>query len=169
MTKRHTNILWVVRHAAAEHSFGVPDFDRALRRKGERQVARMQRWLAVQGVPASVVVSSAATRAMETAKHVVRGFALSEDDLKTDRTLYGAGAGTLVEALRALPPGTGNAALVGHNPGISELISVLTGSVFADLPTCGIAVLICPAPWDDLLPGSAQLAAVATPDSIRKR
>ena len=169
MTRRHTNILWVVRHAAAEHSFGVTDFDRSLRRKGKRQAEQMRRWLAAQGAPASVVVTSAATRAMETAEHVVRGFDLSEDDVKTDRKLYGAGAGTLLDALRTLPPGTGNAALVGHNPGVSELIAVLTGSLFADLPTCGIAVLTCPAPWGDLLPGSAELAALATPDTIRKR
>ncbi len=160
-------MLWVVRHAAAEHTFGVSDFDRALRPKGKRQAARMQRWLATQGEPASLVVSSAATRAIETAEHVVRGFALSEDDLKTDRKLYGADAGTLVGALQALSPGTGNAALVGHNPGVSDLIGVLIGSSFADLPTCGIALLTCPTPWGDLLPGSAELAAVVTPDSIR--
>ena len=169
MTKRDTNVLWVVRHAAAEHTFGIADFDRALRPKGHRQAERMQRWLPTQPDPPSLVVSSAARRAVETAQHVVRGFGLPDGDLATDRELYGASPGMLIDALRHLPPGTGNVALVGHNPGVSDLVSVLIGSSIGDLPTCGIAVLSCPAPWQDLLPGSAALALVAASDTIVER
>lgn len=169
MTEQDTNLLWVVRHAAAEHSIDKRDFDRSLRRKGRKQAESMERWLPTQPDPASLVVSSAARRAMETAQHVVQGFALSDDALHADKALYGAGPGTLIEALRQLPPGTGNVALVGHNPGVSDLVQVLLGSSFPDLPTCGIAVLTCPAPWGDLLPGAAELARAATPDSIPER
>ncbi len=169
MTEQDTNVLWVVRHAAAEHSFDKRDFDRSLRRKGRRQAERMERWLPTQPDPASLVVASAARRALETAQHVVRGFALPDDALRVDRTLYGASPGTLIEALRQLSPGAGNVALVGHNPGVSDLVQVLIGSSLPDLPTCGIAVLTCPAPWGNLLPGAAELAMVATPDSIPKR
>ena len=179
-------MLWVVRHAAAEHTFGVSDFDRSLRPKGRRQVERMQRWLGNRATPCvellpppvtgalnssglkarSVVVSSAAKRAVETAQCVKRGLGLSDDALHTDRTLYGAGPATLIGALRQLPPGTRNVALVGHNPGVSDLVEVLIGSSFPDLPTCGIAMLTCPAPWGDLLPGVAELVSVATPDTF---
>ena len=163
------NALWVVRHAKAEHSFGMTDFDRSLRRKGHREAERMQRWLAAQPEPASLVVSSAARRAVETARYIARGFGLSEDALATDEELYGAPAGTLFEALRQLPPGTGDVALVGHNPGVSDLVGVLIGSPFQDLPTCGIAMLTCPAPWGDLIPGAAELALVASPDTVSER
>lgn len=162
-------MLWVVRHAAAEHTFGLADFDRALRPKGRRQTERMRRWLPTQPDPPALVVSSAAKRAVETAQHVVRGFGLSDDGLVTDPELYGASPGTLIEALRHLPPGTGNVALVGHNPGVSDLVSILVGSSIADLPTCGIAVLTCPAPWQSLLPGAAELALLAAADTILKR
>ena len=166
MAQRDTNVLWVVRHAAAEHTFGVLDFDRALRPKGRRQAERMERWLPAQRDAPALVVSSAARRAVETAQHVVRGFGLSDEGLVTDRELYGANPKTLIEALRHLPPGTGNVALVGHNPSVSDLVSVLIGSSIGDLPTCGIAVLTCPAPWEDLHPGAAELALVAASDSI---
>lgn len=169
MTKRDTNALWVVRHAAAEHTFGVSDFDRSLRPKGLRQAERMERWLHTQADSATLIVSSAARRAVETARHVVRGFGLSDDDLRTDRELYGTSPVTLIEALRQLPPGTGNVALVGHNPGVSDLTSILIGSSIGNLPTCGIAVLTCPAPWDHLLPGSAELALVAAADTVLER
>ena len=169
MTKLDTNVLWVVRHAAAEHTFGVPDFDRALRPKGRRQAERMQRWLPTQPDPPDLVVSSAARRASETAQSVVRGFGLPDDNLVTNRELYGASPGTLIDALRRLPPGTGNIALVGHNPGVSDLVGVLIGSSIRDLPTCGIAVLACPAPWKDLLPGSAELTLVAASDTVLER
>lgn len=169
MTKPDTNVLWVVRHAAAEHTFGKADFDRALRPKGLRQAKRMQRWLPSQPDPPDLVVSSAARRAVETARHVVRGFGLSDDGLVTDPELYGASPGTLIEALRHLPPGTRNVALVGHNPCVSDLVSVLVGSSIGDLPTCGIAVLACPAPWQSLLPGAAELALLAAADTILQR
>ncbi|MCY3820587.1 MAG: histidine phosphatase family protein [Gammaproteobacteria bacterium] len=166
---QRTNVLWVVRHAAAEHTVGVPDFRRSLRPKGRKQAKRMERWLGTQAQPPGTIVSSAARRAVETAQHVVRGFGLSDDDLITCRALYGAGPGTLIEALRRLPSGTGNAALVGHNPGASDLVRVLIGSWIGDLPTCGIAVLTFQAPWGDLGPGTAELELAATPDSFRER
>ena len=166
MTKRDMNMLWVVRHAAAERSPGMTDFDRSLRRKGHREAERMQRWIAAQPDPASLVVSSAARRAVETAQYVVRGFSLLDDALETDEDLYGASAGTLLRALRQLPPGTDNVALVGHNPGVSDLVGVLIVSSSVDLPTCGIAALTCPAPWSDLIPGAAELALLATPDTV---
>lgn len=169
MTQQDANVLWVVRHAAAEHTFGVPDFDRSLRPKGRRQAERMERWLPMQPDPPTLVVSSAARRALETAQHVVRGFGLSDDDLLTDRELYGASPGTLIDALHHLPPNAGNVALVGHNPGVSDLVSVLIGSSIGDLPTCGIAVLTCPTPWRNLHPGAAELALVAASDTILER
>ena len=129
----------------------------------------MQRWLAAQPEPASLVVSSAARRAVETARYVARGFGLSDDALATDEELYGAPAGTLFEALRQLPPGTGDVVLVGHNPGVSDLVGFLIGSPFADLPTCGIARLTCPTPWGDLIPGAAELALLASPDTVSER
>ena len=162
-------MLWVVRHAKAEHSPRTADFDRSVRRKGHGEAERMQRWLAAQPDPASLVVSSAARRAVETAQYVVRGFALSVDALATDEELYGASAEALLRALRQLPPGTGNVALVGHNPGVSDLVGVLIGSSSVDLPTCGIAALTCPAPWSDLFPSAAELALVATPDTVSER
>ena len=162
-------MLWVVRHAMAEHSPRTADFDRSLRRKGHREAERMQRWLAAQPDSARLVVSSAARRAVETAQYVVRGCALSVDALATDEELYGASAGTLLRALRQLPPGTDNVALVGHNPGVSDLVGVLIGSSSVDLPTCGIAALTCPAPWSDLFPSAAELAPVATPDTVSEQ
>ena len=163
------NVLWVVRHAAAEHSSGVPDFDRSLRPKGHREAKRMQRWLAAQPEPASLVVSSAARRAVETARYVARGFGLSDDALATDHELYGASAGTLLQALRQLSPSADNVALVGHNPGVSDLVGVLIGSWSMDLPTCGIVALTCPVPWSSLLPGAAELALLGSPDTVSKR
>lgn len=169
MTNRDRNVLWVVRHAKAEHSPGVADFDRSLRPKGHREAKRMRRWLAAQPEPPSLVVSSAARRALETARYVVRGFALADEALVTDEELYGASAGTLIRALRQLPPGTGNVAVVGHNPGVSDLVGVLIGSSSVDLPTCGIVALACPAPWGDLVPGAADLELVGTPDTVEKQ
>ena len=129
----------------------------------------MRRWLAAQPEPASLVVSSAARRAVETARYVARGFGLSDDALATDHELYGASAGTLLQALRQLSPSADNVALVGHNPGVSDLVGVLIGSWSMDLPTCGIVALTCPVPWSSLLPGAAELALLGSPDTVSKR
>jgi phosphohistidine phosphatase len=107
-------ILW--RHAEAEDA--VPDLTRNLTTKGARQAKRMARWLR-EHLPKRVrVLASPATRTLQTA-----------DALHIPYEICGelAPECTPQQMLDASgwPNGDGITILVGHNPAISELASML--------------------------------------------
>lgn len=107
-------ILW--RHADAEDA--VPDLARNLTTKGNRQAKRMARWLRLHLPKQARILASPANRTRQTAdalhlKYEVR------DDLAPECT-----AQQLLKAA-GWPGGDGVVVLVGHNPAISEVASLL--------------------------------------------
>jgi phosphohistidine phosphatase len=65
-----------------------------------------------------------------------------------------AAPGQLLAALQALDDGVAHAALVGHNPGLSELAELLTDAGIGDIPTCGIVTIELDVErWRDAVPG----------------
>jgi phosphohistidine phosphatase len=107
-------ILW--RHADAEE--GEPDLTRNLTSKGNRQARRMARWL--HGfLPKHVrILCSPANRARQTAEALRLPVEISEEL---------APGCTVQQLLKASgwPLGDDVVLLVGHNPAISELASLL--------------------------------------------
>jgi phosphohistidine phosphatase len=56
----------------------------------------------------------------------------------------------------------GSALLVGHNPGVADLVASLTGEEL-EMKTSAISVLGLTGSWADAEPGRATLIAHATP------
>jgi len=127
-------IVWLIRHAkAADAEPGQKDIDRPLTRRGERQCAEMRDWLVKRMTDAArpTVLVSPAARTHRTTE-LVLGKALGEP--REDPRIWNATA----EALAALvQEHSGNLALVGHNPGLEQVQSALTGQLMP-LPTGGI-------------------------------
>jgi phosphohistidine phosphatase len=107
-------ILW--RHADAED--GVPDLTRNLTTKGSRQAKRMARWLRVH-LPRHVrVLSSPANRARQTVDALHLPYAV-------DDALAPECSAQQLLAATGWPHDHDATVLVGHNPAISELASIL--------------------------------------------
>lgn len=64
--------------------------------------------------------------------------------------------------LNELPDEAETALLVGHNPGLEDLVAVLTGTPH-ELKTAEIAVLSGTGSWSQVEPGWAKLDETATP------
>jgi len=79
-----------------------------------------------------------------------------------DERLYGASAHELLAVTQELPRGASTAVLVGHNPGLEDFLTLLTG-VDEVLKTSAIAVTTTPLSWEQSRPGSWTMAALATP------
>ncbi|MFM8354668.1 MAG: SixA phosphatase family protein [Gammaproteobacteria bacterium] len=144
--------LWIIRHAKSDSSAaGQSDFDRPLNARGRRDGPAMAEWLAEQELPATWVWSSPARRAAETATYVSAGFAAAGPEVIADRRLYLADAEHLLDVLRETPAEISAAAVVAHNPGLTELVNALVGRPLLDnLPTFGVAVFAVDPPWQDL-------------------
>jgi len=111
-------ILW--RHADAEDGDDAPrdDLKRKLTPRGERQAARMALWLHRQMPDGVRILVSPAVRAQRTAARLERKFT----------TVEALGPGATAKDLLAIsgwPEGRRTVLLVGHQPALGELASLL--------------------------------------------
>ncbi|MEU0793827.1 histidine phosphatase family protein [Amycolatopsis sp. NPDC005961] len=161
-----TRRLIVLRHAKSDWSDNLPDHERPLAPRGLRDAPNLGRWLGDHGYVPDRVVCSTARRTRETWEHV-SGALPGEPPVEYDEDLYGAGPEEFLEAARRIPGDVTTLALVGHEPGVSELTLHLAGYgedtrlVQAKFPTGAAAVLATADTWADL--ATARLEAFFRP------
>ncbi|MFB7589994.1 histidine phosphatase family protein [Streptomyces sp. NPDC056169] len=166
--------LVVLRHAKSAWPEGVPDRDRPLGPRGLRDAPAAGRFLAETGEQPDLVLCSPARRARDTWE-----LAAAELDgpppTRHDPRLYGADAEELLDVLHAVPDEAGTVLLVGHNPGLEDLVLLLAAHGAGDaldrvrtkFPTSATAVLTWHGTWQDLRPGSALLTHLEIPRGRR--
>lgn len=112
-------ILW--RHAEAQEATdGCDDMARALTPRGEKQAARMARWLDRQLPHSTRIFVSPARRAQQTVAALGRKFKL------TPELAPEASAAQLLELVQ-WPAGKGIVLVVGHQPTLGQAIAQLLG------------------------------------------
>ena len=160
-----TRTLVVMRHGEAEPT-GPSDLERALAAPGHDEAEGVGRWLRERGVTPDAALVSAARRTRETWERVsaAAGWALVPT---VDDGLYTADAETALDLVRLLDDTVVTALLVGHNPTVHSLVSLLDDGegdaeagnemLLGTFPTSATAVLTCTGPWGDLAPGRASL------------
>src|SRR6476646_7263005 len=117
--------LYLLRHAKSSwDNEALRDRDRPLAPRGLRAARRIARYAGKHDVRPQLVVSSSAVRARETLQGVLPG--LGKPEVWIEVTLYAASAETLLERVRALPDEAETAMLVGHSPGIGDLLLLLS-------------------------------------------
>lgn len=158
-----TRRLVLLRHAKSDRPGGVADHDRPLAERGRREAPLAGRWLRDNVPEIDRVLCSTAARARETWRLASAELASPPETRYLDR-LYAASGDGLLTAVRELTDETGTVLLVGHNPGLEELLALLAGSD-EQLKTSSIAVLDGAGNWSDSGPGWADLTAVTTPRS----
>jgi phosphohistidine phosphatase len=135
-----------------------------------RDSAAVGRWLADHGDTPDLVWCSTARRTRETWEHL--GGELSEGcDVHFEDKVYDAGVDDLLDVLRRTPKKTSLVLLVGHNPGVQDLVLTLANRASGDaralaetkFPTSGLAVLDIDGDWADLHGGGANLSTFVVP------
>jgi phosphohistidine phosphatase len=165
--------LTIVRHAKAERPEGYgADFDRPLTERGERDAVRMATLLGRFAPPVDWWLSSPAQRARQTTEQMVAecGFA---GKVQWEPAIYEASAETLLDLLATIPQEVAHAVIVGHNPGLADLVSGLVagapGRLNLQMPTACLAhVGLELFWWNQIRWGSGQLALLVTPKSLKK-
>ncbi len=150
--------LLVLRHAKSPHREGLDDHDRPLFDDARRQVADLALQLASQGVVPSVVLSSDALRAAETARAYCQAVTAPEPLLLAG--LYDPGQPhDLLAAVRTCSTAADVVLVVGHNPGMAEFCNLLTRHPEVDgLATGALALFeVAINAWSELRFGQARL------------
>jgi phosphohistidine phosphatase SixA len=151
--------LILLRHAHAEPgTLGQADMDRPLSSEGLAEAEAAGHWLASQNLVPDCVLCSPARRTRETLEGVLGVIGYVEQ--RVEDGIYEADPGALI-ALVDAHPDAGRLMVVGHNPGLEQLVALLNSGQSGDyrgMPSGAIAVLSIP---DDVAiePGVAQLDA----------
>jgi phosphohistidine phosphatase len=150
--------LAVVRHAKSDWTHDLPDESRPLNPRGRRDAPAVGAWLAESFGIVDLVVCSTAVRARETLSLA----GIADAPVRYDERVYAATYQELMSVLDELPDDVAGAVLVGHNPGLSDLVRVLTSEP-VELKTSAIAVLTWRGGWPDVWSRRASLVSHATP------
>ncbi|MEW9527630.1 histidine phosphatase family protein [Microbispora sp. NPDC049125] len=151
-----TKTLVVLRHAKAAHVPGLADPERPLTGRGERDAREAGDLIRPLGP--GLVLSSPSVRTRRTAE--LLGLAVPTE---IERDIYEAYADELLGLLRRTDPEVDVLVLVGHNPGVHELVMDLTGADVEGFPPGSFAVVEAPAPWEEIGPRTGQLVRVHRP------
>jgi phosphohistidine phosphatase len=156
--------LVVLRHAKSAWPDGVADHDRPLSGRGRRDAPAVGRWLCDQKVAVELALVSSARRTVETAD-LVDAELRSPPRRVVSEDVYHAGAGDLLDRIRELPDDVSTAMVVGHNPSVGMLASVLDDSSggLLEFKTSAVAVFEIGDRWAEANAGGARLVASAVP------
>ena len=133
--------LYLLRHAKSSwKNEGLADFDRPLAGRGRKASEVIGKYLKDNDVKFDLVVSSPAVRARETIDQVLRT-ARMRSDLRYDERIYEATSLALLQVVSQLENDRKAVALVGHNPGMEELLALLTGKN-ERFPTATLAKIV---------------------------
>ncbi|TMJ05731.1 MAG: histidine phosphatase family protein [Alphaproteobacteria bacterium] len=167
--------LILLRHAKSDWSApGARDLERPLSARGRAAAPRMGAYMARHALVPDLIVASPAVRVAETLEHVLPAFK-EPPQIRQEERVYESGADTLLAVIKATPKAVHSLLLVGHNPGMAELASLLiaAGDVEArqqlieKFPTGALAVIDFPLDdWGKLHPKAGRLDRFVVPKAL---
>jgi phosphohistidine phosphatase len=166
--------LYVLRHAKSDWSnSSLKDFDRPLndrgRKAGEAMGAEMRR----RGVKPDLVLVSTALRARQTLALVQDGYGQAFN-VRDEGRIYAADVSTLIDVVRSVPDNMESLMIVGHNPGLQDLVLLLAdgpddlrSEVAQRFPTAALAEIRfeCDS-WRKVAGASGQLQSLTKPRNL---
>jgi phosphohistidine phosphatase len=163
--------LFVLRHAKSSWDDpALADHERPLAPRGRRGAKRIAEYMSRTHIEPELVLCSTATRARQTLELVSP--ALGSPTVSLEDELYGAPADELLARLGRVPDDVDSVLLVGHNPGLQDLVLELASGgeplerVAAKFPTGALATLTLAETWSRLTPRGAALAAYVVPREL---
>ncbi|MGH9897876.1 MAG: SixA phosphatase family protein [Pyrinomonadaceae bacterium] len=142
------------------------DFDRPLKDRGLNAAPLIGRFLRKKKIEPDLVISSTAVRARQTAMLVIESAELT-CELRFDERIYEADLATLLTILSQLDENANVAMLVGHNPGMENLLQWLTSKILP-MPTAALACIdLQVSTWNDVRTGGGDLKWLVTPAELK--
>ena len=170
--QNHMKILTIVRHGKAEAQ-AETDYLRPLSKRGLKQCRHIASALKRLDPPVDLIVSSPALRAKTTAESIAEEIAYRRPILWQEE-IYAASADALLRCVSAFPEDVVHVLMVGHNPGLEQLVSGLcAGSPQRPTVRLATAALVhielqC-FWWNQVRWGSGALQLLLKPKVIRKK
>ena len=142
--------LLLLRHAESSwKNLTLEDHDRPLNKRGSREAPQAGEFLRESDLVPDAIVSSSSVRAQSTASLVVENCG-RQVFVSIDPRVYLADLGTLITVVQDYSSVAQRLLVIGHNPGLEQLVEQLTGE-YRKLPTTALAHISLPiSDWDEL-------------------
>ena len=155
--------LYIARHAKSSWDDAtLKDIDRPLNERGKRDAPIMAEVLKKMGVTPELIVASPALRAKTTAKIYLE---VLGGKLVEDRRIYEDSAITLLFVAQHYFDQADRVMIVGHNPSLSELATMLTGEHLFEIPTSAVVGVA----FDEAAPQQSKLLFYEYPKKYRNK
>jgi len=158
--------LFLLRHAKSSWKDDtLPDFERPLNRRGKDAAVTIGRYFKTSAIVPELILCSPAERARETLNLVLKASRWTTE-VRYDQRIYEASAQRLVEVVSQIENDRKVAMLVGHNPGMEELLAFLTHET-RHMPTCALArISLDGVSWKEIDRGIGKLEWFVTPKDL---
>lgn len=166
--------LILLRHAKSAWPDGVADRERPLAERGRKAAPVIGAYMAREKLIPDLALVSPARRAQETWKLVREALSKKVAERETPG-IYEVAAERILEVIRTVEPAIRTLLIVGHNPGMENVASLLVadgdadamGRMTAKFPTAGLAVIDFDVDgWDEVAAGTGYLKGFVTPRSV---
>jgi phosphohistidine phosphatase len=168
--------LGIFRHAKSDwNDARLRDFDRPLNKRGRKGAAIMGKHIRDHGIGWQRVLASPAVRVTQTIELASQAVGVAAP-VTWDRRIYLANSATLMDVLRDQEGDPASILLIGHNPGLEDLIfdlvpddgkSPLRDIVEEKFPTAAYAVLELDIDrWADTEENCARLVHLVRPRDL---
>lgn len=143
-----------MRHAKAEHTSGLRDFDRGLTDEGMRDTRNQALQIFKDKIPDRFVVSSA-LRTVQTMQYIQEVLRFEDDRIQYEESLYLASSREMFNIICNLDDLWKSVCIVGHNPTISYMAEYLCGEDIGDMTTSGVVKVNFDGSWANISQRSA--------------
>jgi len=155
---------YFARHAKSNwNEAGISDFDRPLNNRGREDAPHMASYLQKADYTIDQIISSDAARALATATEY-KNCLTPDKEIIHEHAIYMASHLDIANVVRNIPSKYSNVMIVGHNPGMSEIVDYYAEGSVQDMPTCSVAIIqFDVSDWKDIKIGEGKLLAFEYP------
>jgi phosphohistidine phosphatase len=162
--------ITLIRHAKTEEiHHGINDFERQLKERGQQDAQLIANQLKDKGFLPQLIISSNATRALQTATQMANMIQYPIGKINTAPFIYeGYTTSDFLKFVSKLDNQVNSIWVVGHNPDIAQVGMKLTNENFYHFPTSASAVVEFNVDkWIDVEVRKGQLAYYVTPAMLK--
>ena len=132
--------LIIIRHCKSSWSdLSLNDFDRPLNNRGVQDGNLMSKELSKKIDNVDLLISSSSKRTRLTADFFIELIKINKISFIDD--LYHSSSENIINKLKKISNTHESIMVIGHNPGLTDLVNKLTSINLYNLPTCGVAIV----------------------------
>ena len=132
--------LIIIRHCKSSWSdLNLNDFDRPLNNRGIQDGNLMSKELSKKIDKVDLLFSSSSKRTRLTADFFIEVINIKKINFMDE--LYHSSSENIINILKKISSTKKSVMVIGHNPGLTDLVNKLTSINLYNLPTCGVAII----------------------------